>query len=357
MSAGQVRKAAPAGAPAVMTSCSAFPRLPAYRPAPWLPGPHAQTVFGPLARRFPGLPLTRLRLSTPDGDEVSLDFLPPRQPSAPIVLLLHGLEGSSRSHYMGGALALLARAGWGAAALNFRGCDGRMNLTPRFYHSGETGDARFVLRWLEKHHPGHPLLAMGFSLGGNVLGRLLGEDGDASPLAAAAMLSPPFDLEESGPHLDRALGGFYGRRFLRSLKRKMVAKERIFPGCVEIIRVLRARSLVEFDDVATAPLHGFSGVEEYYRTCGCARLLPAIRRPTLVVVSGDDPLLPRHAIPVATLRENRCIHAVVTRGGGHLGFVAGPHPRAASWWAECAAVRWLGLLGAWPGCLPFFENS
>lgn len=322
-------------------------RLPAvkpYRPARWLPGSHAQTILGPAFRRFGDLPLTRHRLKTPDGDRVALDVLAPARPGTPVVLLLHGLEGSSRSHYMQGFLSLLAERGWGGVALNFRGCDGRMNLTPGFYHSGDTRDPRLALDWMGKRFSGHPLLAAGFSLGGNVLGRLLGEEGAGCPVEGAAMICPPFDLEESAPQIDRSLGGYYGRRFLGSLKKKMIAKEKLFPGCVDLAAVRRAQSLIEFDDCATAPLHGFAGVNDYYRRCGCAPLVSAIRRPTLVLASGDDPLLPRHAVPVAALRKNRWVYPVLTRRGGHLGFVEGPHPRAARWWGEWTALEWFQAL-------------
>ncbi len=318
-----------------------------FRPAPWLPGPHLQTVGGKLLRPRPDLEMVRERLSTPDGDFVDLDLMPDPVAGAPVVLVLHGLEGSSGRGYMRLALDHLFRRGLRGVALNFRSCSGEPNRTARFYHSGDTEDVALALAHLGERFAGRRFGALGFSLGGNVLLKYLGERGGprGSQVEAAATISVPFDLDQGARAIERgAMGHVYGYYFLKSLRKKVRHKEELLRGLVDLEEVLSARTLREYDDAATAPLHGFPGATEYYRLSSSARFLPEIRVPTLLLQSEDDPFLPSDALPRAPVRENPHLLPAFTAAGGHVGFVEGSGPWNADFWAEREAARYLATL-------------
>ncbi|HET9984913.1 MAG TPA: hydrolase [Longimicrobiales bacterium] len=318
-----------------------------YQPAPfrasrWLRHAHFQTIFGRLLRREGWPELRRERWETPDGDFVDLDFAPePATEHAPLVLLLHGLEGSARRGYAINTYRALAARGVGAVGLNFRSCSGEVNRTARFYHSGDTEDIRFVLRGLAERFPGRRLGAVGFSLGGNALLKYLGEDGEAARVSAAAAVSVPFDLGAGARLLDSTrMGRFYTSLFLKTLREKAEAKQPLLDGRLDLARIRDARTFREFDDAATAPLHGFADADDYYARSSSGRFLERIRVPTLLLHSRDDPFLPEDAIPWAAIRANPRLHAVVTDEGGHVGFVGG-NPFRPEFWAEEEAARFL----------------
>jgi predicted alpha/beta-fold hydrolase len=236
-------------------------------------------------------------------------------------------------------------------ALNFRSCGGEPNRLARFYHAGDTGDLGFVLQWLARREPGVRLGAVGFSLGANVLLKLLGERGDASPLAAAAAISVPFDLSAGADQLaGSVMGRFYTGVFIRSLLRKYRDKRHLLDGQCDTRRVMAARTFREFDDAATAPLHGFSGVDHYYGSSSSGQFLPRIRVPTLLLHAQDDPFVPAAAIPHAAIAANPRLTAALPEQGGHVGFIAGT-PWKPDFWAETEAARFLAgeLLGARAG--------
>jgi predicted alpha/beta-fold hydrolase len=311
-----------------------------FSPAWWLPGPHAQTLGARLLRsRAVGPELRRERVELPDGDFLDLDATD-GGPDGPLVVVLHGLEGSARSGYARQVYrALLARR-IASVGLNFRSCSGVLNRTPRLYHSGETGDLRFVLELLRRRFPGRLLGAVGFSLGGNILLKYLGEEGAAAPLIAAAAISVPFDLAAGARRLERGFSRAYRRYLVGKLKRKTLAKAALLDGRVDLERVRRSRTFVEFDDAATAPLHGFADASDYYARSSSNRFLAAIRVPTLLIHSQDDPFLPAGAIPGATVAENPFLRAEFPERGGHVGFVSGP-PWAPEFWAEERAAEFL----------------
>jgi hypothetical protein len=293
--------------------------------------------------------MVRQRWELPDGDFLDLDVGPDPGSGAPLALLLHGLEGASdRSYVLNVCRELLAR-GIRPVALNFRGCSGEMNRLPRLYHSGETSDPAWVLRRLRRDFPDRRLGALGFSLGGNVLLKLLGEqsDGGAAFLDAAVAFSAPMDLGAGCDLLDRtAMGRAYTRYFLRSLKRKVRAKTDLLEGLVDLEVVLASRTIREFDDAATAPIHGFRDASEYYRLCSGAGFVAGIRVPTLVLHALDDPFLPASAFPRAALDANPAVTAVVHPLGGHVGFLEGP-PWAPRYWGDEEGARFLAeALGA-----------
>jgi len=318
-------------------------RVRPFRPAWWAPGPHAQTLFARALRSPVGPPFERERLETPDDDFLDVDWAPDPGPGAPLVLVLHGLEGGSRRTYVRNVCRELLRGGVRPVAMNFRGCSGEMNRTARFYHSGETGDATFLLRTFRTRNPERRVGILGFSLGGNVLLKLLGErdDGGRALVDAAAAISVPYDLAAGADLLERpGMGKVYAGYFLRSLVRKALAKSELLEGRADLAALRSVRTLRAFDDAVTAPLHGFRDAAEYYRASSSAGFLEGIRVPTLLVHSRDDPFLPAERIPLAAIEANPVLTPALSAGGGHVGFLEGP-PWRPQFWADEEAARFL----------------
>jgi predicted alpha/beta-fold hydrolase len=296
------------------------------------------TIFGPIFRLGPRVPVTRERWELSDGDFVDVDRLAGAR-DGPLLLALHGLEGSSSAHYIRGLLAQARARRWRALALNFRGCSGDMNRLVRSYHSGETGDLDELVR--RARGEADRIVLAGCSLGGNVLVKWLGEQGASLPreIKAAAALSVPFDLALSAETLDGP--GFwrwvYRTRFLRSLKRKSLEKLRKFPEAADVSRVRRARTLFEFDDALTARVHGFAGARDYYAQSSSGAFVDRVRIPLLLLSAEDDPFIPARCIPRT---ENAFVTLEVWREGGHLGFVTGP-PWRPRFYAERRAADFL----------------
>jgi uncharacterized protein len=309
-----------------------------YKAARWLFGPNLMTVFGPLFRPGPRVPLERERWELPDGDFVDVDRLE-GPPAAPMLLALHGLEGSSSAHYIRGLLKQAQLRGWRALALNFRSCSGDMNRLLRSYHSGETGDLGELIARARKE--ADRIVIAGCSLGGNVLVKWLGEQGANVPreIRAAAALSVPFDLAACARTLDSP--GFwrwvYRTRFLRTLKKKSLEKLRAFPGALDEERVRNAPTLFEFDDAVTAAVHGFASAPDYYAQSSSAGFIQSIRIPLLILSAADDPFIPAGCIPRAV---PDCVTREIWPQGGHLGFVEGP-PWRPRFYAERRAVEFL----------------
>jgi predicted alpha/beta-fold hydrolase len=288
---------------------------------------------------------TRLeRWDTPDGD--FLELLRHAAPStAPRLLLLHGLEGSPRSHYVRGLMTEAERRGWAADLLVFRSCGTALNRAPRFYHSGETSDLGWVVSRLIREEPGRPLLLAGVSLGGNVLLKWLGEQSTELPheVVAAAAVSVPYDLARGARHIERGFSRVYQAHFLRSLRRKALQKHRQFPDRIDARAVARARTLWEFDDAVTAPLHGFRDAADYYARSSSMGWIDRIRIPTLLLSAVDDPFLPATVLQeVARLAAgNPHLHPDFVSTGGHVGFVAGRVPWRPIYWGEWRATEFL----------------
>jgi predicted alpha/beta-fold hydrolase len=315
-----------------------------FSPSRWLRNGHLMTITASLVRVPPRLPAYRERWELADGDFLDVDRLDGATPEAPAVLICHGLEGSSQAGYVLGVMEQAYSRGLAAVALNFRSCSGEPNRLPRFYHSGETSDLGYAIDRLLSEQPGRCLGLVGFSLGGNVVAKYLGERGAAVPdgIRAAAVISVPFDLARccaaiDGPDLASYV---YRERFLRRLRPKALAKARRFPGLIDEDRIRRARSLREFDDSVTAPLHGFAGAADYYARSSSGPLLPEVRRPLLVISAEDDPFVPGFTLPLRALRENSYVTAQVSAAGGHVGFLAGP-PWALRRWAEEQAAEFI----------------
>lgn len=319
-----------------------MPDRPAFHPPWWARGPHAQTLFARLLRPKGRVPLRRERWTTPDDDFVDLDWVDlPNLRNDVLVLVLHGLEGSARSGYAYQLYDQLGRMRIPAVGLNFRSCSGELNRGRRLYHSGETSDPGWVLEQLRKHVPNRRLAAAGISLGGNVLLKLLGETGAGSGLEAAAAMSVPFDLSAGADFMESGFARVYVTRLIRSLKRKVRIRRETLGPLIDFDRTMASRTFRQFDDAATAPLHGFDGAEDYYTRSSSHGFLPAVTTPTLVIHSEDDPFLPARAVPKPALAGNRHFRPVITTHGGHVGFVTGVSPLKPTFWAETLIAGWL----------------
>ena len=316
-----------------------------YRPAWWLPGGHLKTLWGKLARPRPRVATRRERWETADGDFIDLHRLDANTGS-PRLLILHGLEGSARSHYALGLLNEARSRGWASDVLVWRSCGSEPNQTAGFYHSGETTDLDFVVNRLVARDPNSSLILAGISLGGNVLLKWLGERAEALPaqVRGAAAVSVPFDLERGARSIERGFSRVYQAHFLRSLRRKAEEKRERFPGLIAAGALERARTLFEFDDAITAPVHGFQGASDYYTRSSSIHFLPRIRLPTLLLSAIDDPFLPPSVLE--EVREiaqgNPALSVEFVQRGGHVGFISGRVPWRPDYYAERRVVDFLG---------------
>jgi uncharacterized protein len=319
----------------------------------WLPGGHAQTIFPALAGRRMHDALThsyvRERWLTeypngaPDGDFIDVDFLPWID-GAPLVVLFHGLEGSSSSHYALALMNALKARAWNGCVAHFRGCSGEMNRLPRAYHSGDSTEIGWIIRRLIATRAPARLYAAGVSLGGNALAKWAAEQGDAAkPLVGAVVsVSSPLDLAACGKALGSGFNMIYTRMFLNTLKKKGAEKLQQHPGIYDIDMVLGARDLYAFDNLVTAPLHGFRDTDDYYARASAKPLLKQVRVPMLLINAKNDPFYPAYSLPVAadvsssvTLEQPAC--------GGHAGFAQGALPPGNIAWLPQRLLQFFDL--------------
>ena len=313
-----------------------------YRAPGWLPGGHAQTLYGVLFAHAK-IGWRRERWDTPDGDFIDIDRLPGTA-DAPLVALFHGLEGSSRSHYACALARELARRGWRGAVVHFRGCSGEPNRLPRAYHSGDADEIRWILGRLKSESRG-PLFAVGVSLGGNALLKWLGEDaGAAQVVSAAAAVSAPVDLMAAGDALGRGFNLVYTRAFLVTMRRKAEEKLARFPGLFDGQAMRSARTLREFDNVVTAPLHGFRDTDDYWTRASSKSVLGRIEVPTLLLNARNDPFLPEAALP-GSAELSAAVRAEFPEQGGHAAFVSGLFPGDIAWMPRRVAAFFEETMG------------
>jgi predicted alpha/beta-fold hydrolase len=297
----------------------------------WLPGGHAQTIY-PYFLPRPAVALRRERVETPDGDFWDFDWLDiPAPPHAPLVVLFHGLEGGAGSHYSRTLMFELASRGWRGAIPHFRGCGGEPNRLPRAYHSGDYEEVGAMLAHIRSQFDG-AVFAVGISLGGSALLNWLGREGSAArdTLRAAATASVPLDLMASGIAIDRGLNRIYTRHFLQTLIPKALAMSRRFPGRLDADRVARVRTMWEFDECVTSPLHGFAGTDDYWTRASCKPWLAHVRVPTLVINARNDPFVPAASLPS---QDEVSADVVLEQPahGGHVGFMTGPGRGRMEW--------------------------
>ena len=307
-----------------------------YCPPRWLPNNHVQTIVPALFARRPAVDYRRERWNTPDGDFIDLDWLTDREDGAaaaadaPLLVLFHGLEGNSDSHYARVLMAAARERGWHGVVPHFRSCSGPINLMPRFYHLADSDEVDWVLRRLRGVHRG-PIVVVGVSLGGNVLLRWLGERGeDASFIAAAAAISTPLDVHAGGRALSQGFAMLYTLSFLKTLKRKALQKLDQYPGLFDRDAMLTSRTMYEYDNIVTAPLHGFRNADEYWTRATTRPLLPHVAVPTLVLNARNDPFLPSAALPTRA-EVSKAVELDQPEYGGHVGFMTGPFPGRIDW--------------------------
>ena len=315
--------------PSILPAC--------FKPAWWLPGPHLQTIWPALFRKRPRLDLVRERVELPDGDFVDLAWT--NHGSGACVLVLHGLEGDLHSHYAAGILHGLHEAGFRAVFMHFRGCSGEPNRLARSYHSGDTGDLTHILGHIRRKHAQPVSAAVGFSLGGNVLLKWLGEHEARSSLKAAVAVSVPFRLNDAAQRLDIGWSRLYRDHLLRRMRTAYRRKLARLPSPLRL-DVGRLKSLYEFDDKITAPLHGFESADDYYHRSSSRPYLKRIHTKTLILHARDDPFMWPGTIPESAELSAHTFLEVSERGG-HVGFVSGRSPWRAHYWLDKRIINFL----------------
>jgi hypothetical protein len=317
--------------------------VPPYRAPVWLTGGHAQTIY-PYFLTRPSVRYRRERIDAPDGDFWDVDWVDPpasAAPSAlphaaPTVVLFHGLEGGSASHYACALMAHAATLGWRGVIPHFRGCGGEPNRRPRAYHSGDFEEIGAMLAAIDNRigtrAAGAPLYAVGVSLGGSALLNWIGRAGRdaARTLTAAATVSAPLDLTLAGHAIGRGLNRIYAWHFLWTLLPKSLAMADRFPGLLDTRRVRRVRSMYDFDDLVTAPLHGFEGTVDYWHRASSKPWLSQVALPTLVLNARNDPFIPAVSLP-GTQEVSGDVLLEQPDDGGHVGFLAAPFPGHLGW--------------------------
>lgn len=312
-----------------------------YKAPLFFSNPHVQTIVPTLFRKVGGVTYKRQRIHTRDGDFLDLDWSTLGHKSLAIVL--HGLEGNSTRSYMLGMVKALNLAGWDALAMNFRCCSGEPNYKMRMYHSGDTEDIDEVLSFIAGLGKYDTVCLVGFSLGGNVILKYLGEKGQGlnPAVKAAAVISVPCDLKGCCQRLEEPSNRLYSKRFLRLLYDKIAAKARQFPDHITVKDYESIKTLKEFDDRYTAPLHGFEDAEDYYRKSSSKPLLCYISVPTLLINAADDPFLSASCFPVTEAAESPSLYLEIPKHGGHCGFMAFGHKGL--YWSEQRVVSFFQI--------------
>lgn len=312
-----------------------------YRSPFWLPGGHAQTMFPALFRRVTQITQLTERLELPDGDFLDLEWA--GQGSKRLAILSHGLEADMKSGYIQGMAAALVRHGWDVLAWNFRGCGGEPNRLLRMYHSGATEDLHAVVDHALKCHPADSIDLIGFSLGGNLTLKYLGERPSELPhqIRRTVVFSVPCDLACSSRQLATLSNRIYMERFLVAMRSKIRAKKRMFPDQLDLTGLEQIHTFQEFDDRYTAPIHGFRDANDYWQQNSARQFLPSIRLPTLLVNSLNDPFLGPSCYPYDEAAASDCFHFESPATGGHVGFTT--FGNGGEYWSETRALEFLRL--------------
>ena len=289
-----------------------------YKPPFYLRNKHLQTIIPALFRKVE-LSYEREVLTTPDNDFLEVDWI--KTHSLKLAVLFHGLEGNSNSQYIRGLAKVLSKVGFDVLCVNFRGCGGRPNKKLNSYHSGQTDDYKFIFNHLKNNHQYEKIYAVGFSLGGNALLKYLGETNENSLVDKVVAVSVPVDLKSSAITLSKGFNKHvYLRRFLRRLKQKVSEKEMMFPDAMEYGKTYQAQNFEEFDDVFTAPVHGFNNAEEYWAKCSSKQFIKDINVDTIIINALNDPFLPKECYPFDECNLNENVTLLTPKQGGHVGF-------------------------------------
>lgn len=312
-----------------------------YQAPAWLPGGDLQTVYPYLFAAVPQVGYRRERWELPDGDFLDLDWVDAAA-DAPLVVLFHGLEGNSRGFYARALMHAVKQRGWRGVVVHFRGCSGEPNRLPRAYFAGDSAEIDYILKRLQQHNGQAALYAIGVSLGGNALLKWLGEAGESATevIKRAAAISAPVDLTAAGHTLDKGINRyFYTAKFLRTLKQTALQKLDAYPALYARKKVEAISSLYAFDDLVTAPLHGYQGADDYWRRASSKPGLIHVRVPSLLINARNDPFMPGSALP-GRAEVSSAITLDFPAQGGHVGFLEGPFPGNVNWLPQ----RVLGFL-------------
>ncbi|HTI70529.1 MAG TPA: alpha/beta fold hydrolase [Candidatus Limnocylindria bacterium] len=310
-----------------------------FKPVWWLRNPHAQTIWPAVFRRIPKPAWKRERIELSDGDFIDADWS--TVGAKRLVVVTHGLEGNSRQTYVTGMVRAFNRRGWDALAWSFRGCSGTPNRLPKAYHSGACEDLQAVIDIALAQKKYDRVAVVGFSLGGNLTLKYLGELGTNPGIVCGGIgVSVPCDLRASAEHMARPECAFYMRRFLKEMGKRIEAKRRQFGDRITSADFQAMRTFKEFDDAYTAPLHGFLDAHDYWAKCSASRFLPSIRIPTLIINAQDDPFLAPACHPWEAARNSDCVHLDAPAHGGHVGFV-GRGQATGEYWSESRAAEFL----------------
>ena len=291
-----------------------------FRPSSWLPGPHWQTIWASRFRSLPSPDTTKELIELDDGDFINLYWL--TKGNGPIVIIVHGLEGDFTSNNVKAMFGVISKIGWNGVLLLNRNCGGVSNRLQRTYHAGETGDLDLVVNLVKKRFPDIPLMLYGYSLGGNILLKWLGEKGNRAGISAAAAVSTPFDLASSTSMLEKGFSRIYQSHFVNLLRESAKRKFRDLPPLFNPGDLNKIKTLREFDERVTAPLHGFGNADHYYSESSCRQFLKKIRVPTLIMNSLDDPFLDTKSFP-GPKEVSEMVELEYLKKGGHAGFIIG----------------------------------
>jgi hypothetical protein len=323
-----------------------------FRPAGWLRNRHLQTIYPSLPWAFRHRPkLRREELELPDGDATAVDWAIQKHAlprTAPILVILHGLEGSAKSSYARMLMHSAAELGWHCCVMHFRDCGDYTNRLPRRYHAGETNDVRFFLGKLEGSEQFGPIMAVGYSLGGNVLLKYLGEAAETTPLRAAAAVCAPLNLDACSGALNTGFSKLYQYYLIKRMKKAVRRKFDQHTAAFDWQRAMTAKTFDDFDDAVTAPLHGFDGKQDYYDRCSSMNFLSSITKPTLVINTLDDPFMSSEVIPEPG-RLSESVTIEVSTHGGHVGFINGGTPWSPSFYLPQRIIGFLEPFSARPG--------
>lgn len=310
-----------------------------FEPAWWLKNRHLQTGWQKIHRHRLKCVTEPQRLELADGDFVDIHWTqkPKRKDRTPLVIVLHGLEGSVKSTYARGMMNAIREAGWIGVLMHFRSCGGIANRLPRSYHSGDTEDLTYLIHYLKQHYPERPLYAVGFSLGANVLVKYNGEAAGNNPLAASVAICPPLDLAASCLHIQRGSARVYQKylldMMLDNLSRKMQSIDLSNYIRLDADEFATIKTIWQFDNAITAPLHGFKSAPDYYQKCSGMQFLSRVDKPLLVIHSADDPFLSPNSVPKAE-QLSKSVTFELSQHGGHVGFISGSSPFKAHYWLE-----------------------